>query len=246
MTSPELRKARELEHGRRIAADAERVWRRHTWAGRERLERRWADLCGRFSSLSTGQHVLELGCGTGLWTAYLANLGPAITAIDLSDDLMSQARVRVRKPHVTFLNADAECLPFPERHFDAVCGLSVLHHLDPATALVEMQRVLRPGGMLWFSEPNMLNPQIMLQKNIPWLKRWLGDTPDETAFFRWPLKRLMERAGFTDVCIQPFDFLHPDLPDSVARRLDPWLSRLESLPVAREIAGSLLVHARRH
>ena len=38
----------------------------------------------------------------------------------------------------------------------------------------------------------MLNPQIAIQKNIPWVKRKLGDSPDETAFFRWPLRRLLE------------------------------------------------------
>ena len=57
-------------------------------------------------------------------------------------------------------------------------------------ALRDIYRVLKPGGTIYFTEPNMLNPQIAMQKNIPWIKRKLGDSPDETAFFRWPLRRL--------------------------------------------------------
>jgi hypothetical protein len=62
------------------------------------------------------------------------------------------------------------------------------------------------------SAPNMLNPQIAIQKNVSWVKRKLGDSPDETAFFHWPLQRLLERTGFRDVRIDPFDFLHPKTP----------------------------------
>ena len=62
------------------------------------------------------------------------------------------------------------------------------------------------------SAPNMLNPQIAIQKNVSWVKRKLGDSPDETAFFRWPLQRLLERTGFRDVRIDPFGFLHPKTP----------------------------------
>ena len=91
-------------------------------------------------------------------------------------------------------------------------GSSVLHHLEIKEALRDIYRVLKPGGTIYFTEPNMLNPQIAIQKNIPWIKRKLGDSPDETAFFRWPLRRLLERTGYRDVRIDPFDFLHPKTP----------------------------------
>ena len=124
-------------------------------------------------------------------------------------------------------------------------GSSVLHHLNPTLALAEAYRVLRPRGRIAFAEPNMLNPQIALQKNIPALKRRLGDTPDETAFFRWQVTRLLKRAGFTDMGCRPYEFLHPIIPPSLivaARTLGRWL---ESLPIMREIAGSLIMWARK-
>ena len=89
----------------------------------------------------------------------------------------------------------------------------------------------------------MMNPQIALQKNIPALKRRLGDSPDETAFFRWPLKKLMARTGFTAIEIKPFDFLHPAVPP----KLIPFISKVgetvEKIPGLKEIAGSLYISA---
>jgi SAM-dependent methyltransferase len=122
-------------------------------------------------------------------------------------------------------------------------GSSVLHHLDIDKAVKEIYRVLKPGGMIAFTEPNMLNPQIALQKNIPWLKKKLGDSPDETAFFSWNIKKLLVTAGFTHVKATPFDFLHPAIPPGL---INPVLgiSRIaEKTPLLKAIAGSLFIQA---
>jgi hypothetical protein len=89
----------------------------------------------------------------------------------------------------------------------------------------------------------MLNPQIALQKNIPWLKRKLGDSPDETAFFRWPLRRLLERTGYGDIGIDPFDFLHPKTPIPLINPVDRFGRFFEKMPIISEFAGSLYIRA---
>jgi hypothetical protein len=89
----------------------------------------------------------------------------------------------------------------------------------------------------------MLNPQIAIQKSIPWIKRKPGDSPDETAFFRWPLRRLLEQTGYRDVRIDPFDFLHPKTPIALIDHVNAVGRFLEQVPVISEFAGSLYIRA---
>jgi len=103
--------------------------------------------------------------------------------------------------------------------------------------------VLKTGGTICFTEPNMMNPQIAVQKNVPWIKRKLGDSPDETAFFRWPLRRLLEQTGYRDVRIDPFDFLHPKTPVRLLDRMNVLGRFLERVPLILEFAGSLYIRA---
>ncbi len=124
-------------------------------------------------------------------------------------------------------------------------GSSVLHHLELGPALAEVRRVLKPGGRFVVAEPNMLNPQIMIQKNVPFVKRLAGDTPDETAFFRWRIARDLERAGFSAIEIEPYDFLHPMVPAPLIGGVALLGNVLERLPLLREFAGSLIISAAR-
>lgn len=244
MTPESIRKQRELEHGRRISQVAEGIWSRDTPAGQRRMEYRFEDL-QRFLTLGPESRLLELGAGTGVWTQRLTRLPVQITSIDLSPPLLDVAKSKLKRSSVQFQIADAEHLPFAAAGFDAVCGLSVLHHLDLDLVLKEIYRVLKPGGKIWFSEPNMMNPQILIQKNVPWIKKWLGDTPDESAFFRWPLKRRLQRQGFQSVQIVPFDFLHPKTPASWTAWMDELGKRLQKIAGLREIGGSLLIRAQK-
>ena len=134
-------------------------------------------------------------------------------------------------------------MSYSEGAFDSVVGSSVLHHLEIEAAIRDMYRVLKPGGTIYFTEPNMLNPQIAIQKNIPWIKRKLGDSPDETAFFRWPLRRLLQRTGYREVRIDPFDFLHPKTPVALIDQVKAFGRFLENVPGISEFAGSLYIRA---
>ena len=107
---------------------------------------------------------------------------------------------------------DAHALDVPDGSLDAVVGCSILHHLEWGRALKDYFRALKPGGAIRFSEPNLLNPQIFLQKTIPVLKRWAGDSPDEYAFSRFAIARVLHRVGFSRVNVMAFEFLHPAIP----------------------------------
>lgn len=132
-----------------------------------------------------------------------------------------------------------------EKPYDAVIGSSVLHHLEIKEAIQNIYHLLKPNGVISFAEPNMMNPQIMLQKNIPCLKKKMGDSPDETAFFRWTLKKILQEYGFSEIQIQPFDFLHPAVPIRLIAPVKKIGRVLEELPLFQEIAGSLYIYAKK-
>jgi SAM-dependent methyltransferase len=233
--------ANEIQHGRFLAQHgAGEIWNWEGPAGKLRWARRVKLLSNH---LRVGMRVLELGCGTGYFTRELARSGADIVAIDVSPELLEIARADCSTPNVCYEIQDACVMSYRDAVFDSVVGSSVLHHLEIKEALLEIYRVLKSGGTIYFTEPNMLNPQIAIQKNVPWIKRKLCDSPDETAFFRWPLRRLLEQTGFRNVRIEPFDFLHPKTPFPLVNGLNSIGRFLENVPVVSEFAGSLYIHA---
>jgi SAM-dependent methyltransferase len=239
------RLAREIEHHRRIAEHAEAVWNWDSPAGRHRAERR-VHLFVERGGLRAGVRALELGCGTGVFLERVAASGARITAIDLSSDLLARARARLAETaNVALVRGNAEKMPFPDRSFDAVYGSSILHHLSLDRSLAEVLRLLRPGGLLVFAEPNILNPQVALMFRIGAVKDRFGVSPDEMAFSRFRARAVLERLGFQEVSVVPFDFVHPSLPTSWIAGVARLGRAIEATPVLREIAGSLLITARR-
>jgi SAM-dependent methyltransferase len=102
-----------------------------------------------FAGVSSGQQVVDVGCGPGaLTTELVARLGAgAVTSVEPSDSFV--AAVRERHPGVTVVHASAEQLPFPDQAFDAALAQLVVHFMsDPVAGLAEMARVTRPGGVV--------------------------------------------------------------------------------------------------
>src|ERR1700686_91908 len=239
------RVANEIEHGRMLAeSGAESIWGWGTPAGQQRARRR-ADMIARGAGLGPNVRALEIGCGTGMFTEMFARSGAQLVAVDISGDLLRQARERgLPREQVQFVEKPFEAWDM-EGPFDAVIGSSLLHHLDLDAALPRIYELLKPGGLMSFAEPNMLNPQIIVQKNIPWIKKRLGDSPDETAFVRWPFRNRLAQVGFKDISILPFDWLHPATPESMINAVSSIGSLIERVPGLREFAGSLYIRSSR-
>ncbi len=243
--APSGRACNEIDHGRKLAAgDTEAIWGWTTPAGRIRARRR-AEMIIRGAGLRPGIRALELGCGTGLFTALFAQTGAHITAVDISPDLLDRAR-RKQLPadRVTFVQTRFEdCDQLGP--FDAVVGSSVLHHLEVQESIEKIFTLLRPGGVLSFAEPNMLNPQAFLERRFHNLPMFSYVSPDETAFVRWKLKGLLESVGFVDVRITPHDWLHPATPRPLIGTVKALGSVLEWAPLIREFSGSHFIYGRR-
>jgi ubiquinone/menaquinone biosynthesis C-methylase UbiE len=231
----------EIKHGKYLLEKgAGEVWNWESPAGKERWKRR-VKMLTHF--ILPASKVLELGCGTGYFTKEIIKTGADITAIDISPDLINAAKESIKAPNVRFIVDNAYSMSFKNNQFDYIIGSSVLHHLQIGSAVNEIYRVLKSGGKIAFTEPNMMNPQIALQKNIRFLKRLAGDSPDETAFFRRKLKKLLVKTGFKQVKIIPFDFLHPAIPKSLISLISSLGNACEKIPLLKEIAGSLYVTA---
>lgn len=91
-----------------------------------------------------GERVLDLGCGTGVLTAEIAGRGAKIVGVDLSEEMIAQAKKKF--PDLKFEVADARALKF-EAEFDAVFSNAVLHWIpDAEQVLAGVARALQPGG----------------------------------------------------------------------------------------------------
>jgi ubiquinone/menaquinone biosynthesis C-methylase UbiE len=105
--------------------------------------------------LAPGDKVLDVACGTGLVSLQAArSVGPSgrVLGIDLSGQMVEVATRRATScglANVDFARMGGEALEMPDESFDAaLCALGLMYMPDPAQALREMRRVLRPGGRL--------------------------------------------------------------------------------------------------
>lgn len=115
----------------------------------------WFSWVARQLPVEAGDRVLDIGCGPGWFWGAAAKVLPAdlhLTLADLSPGMVTEAVGRCAAlpfAAVDGRTADAAALPFADAAFDAVVAMHMLYHVpDPAAAIAEMARVLKPGGVL--------------------------------------------------------------------------------------------------
>jgi SAM-dependent methyltransferase len=131
------------DSGRRGWADEAPTW--GIWQIREADLRLLPDVAGR--------DVIELGCGTAYWSAWLARRGARVVGIDNSERQLETARALQREHGLDFplIHGNAEAVPLPDASFDlALSEYGASIWCDPYRWVPEAARLLRPGGDLVF------------------------------------------------------------------------------------------------
>jgi ubiquinone/menaquinone biosynthesis C-methylase UbiE/DNA-binding transcriptional ArsR family regulator len=146
--------------------------------------------------------VGDLGCGTGQVAAALAPFVGRVIAVDRSAEMLQAARRRLRDaPNVEVRRGELEAMPIADAELDAATLLLVLHHLpDPAAALGETARVLRPGGRVLIAD---MLPHAHEEYRQQMGHVWLGFGEDQ-------LRRMLMAAGFGGMRFVPL----PPSPES--------------------------------
>ena len=114
------------------------------------LFRHWGPVLCDAASITSGQHVLDVACGTGALTVAVADRvspGGVVLGLDANSEMLAVARRK--HADIEWHDGRAESLPFADESFDAVVSqFGLMFFDDRVAALREMQRVLRPGGRL--------------------------------------------------------------------------------------------------
>ena len=111
--------------------------------------------------VAPGSELLDLGCGSGELARHLAGAGYLVTGCDIAREMLRRAQAADAAGGVRWIRLDARwrTLPFGTGTLDAVIASSVLEYVgDPAAVLRECARVLRPGGTLLCTVPDVTHP----------------------------------------------------------------------------------------
>jgi len=116
---------------------------------------------------------LDVGCGAGFLTNFLAQQGHSVNGIDLSESSLAVAKATDPTGKVEYTHANAYCLPFAPESFHAVSALDILEHVEePHLLIAEASRVLKPGGLFFFHTFNRnIWSYLLVIKGVDWFIR---------------------------------------------------------------------------
>ncbi|WP_409469156.1 methyltransferase domain-containing protein [Streptomyces sp. HC307] len=189
--------------------------------------------------VTTGSHVLDVGCGTGADVRAIARrVGPGgrVVGIDSSEQLIAQATpAGPGAAEVEFLHGEAGSLPFAADTFDAARAERVIEHVpDPAAAVAEMLRVVKPGGQVLITDPDhgLWAPDLTDRDLTRRIMTWWGEHVPN-AWVARQLRRLLIEAGAVDVTVK---LLPVALTSLAAADALTWVGKAAAAAAAQGIA----------
>jgi 2-polyprenyl-6-hydroxyphenyl methylase/3-demethylubiquinone-9 3-methyltransferase len=149
------------------------------------------------ASRKTTRHVLDAGCGDGTFLVFLRRLGLQVSGLVLAEAAAARARRRCPDADVRVGSLEEPPLPFDGAAFDAVWCTEVLEHLFHVhSALAELNRLLKPGGLLMLTTPYHGLAKNLLIATCAFDGHYNPDLSHIRFFTRRTLERSLRRAGF--------------------------------------------------
>lgn len=191
-------------------------------------------------AIPAGARVLELGCGTGLYSQWLIDRGCSVVGLDLSAKMIEKARQK--SPRGTFIVGDcedpAECLPEATvaDGFDVIVGVNTFcYYPNKEQALARYTQLLRPAGKLVLIEPNGRCP---FWRAMTWIDKneirvWISEFRKINSN---ALDGMLNRAGLKPSEISHFAFIPNGVGRLAVRLLGPMDAVLNRLPLIRGLA----------
>jgi ubiquinone/menaquinone biosynthesis C-methylase UbiE len=161
------------------------------------VHRRYEELAFEAVPILSEGKYLEIGCGTGRFTAPFAAKGINLVAVDISDDMLAATRHKLHQSAVDgaavqLLKADARALDFPEGEFDVVFSFNVINHIPQYERVIsEVARVLRPGGYFIVGFPSLWSLYLPYAMLVNVMRKSLR----RGVYTRWPSAMALARQG---------------------------------------------------
>ena len=150
------------------------------------------------------KRVLDVGCSSGYLARRLVERGATVVGIDTDEDAAAEARAVCEQ--VLVGDVESMELPFPEQSFDVVlCGDVIEHLRDPEAFLERVRPLVRPGGKLVLTTPNVANWAMRLGLLVgrwQYTERGILDRTHTHFFTRKTLEQTLERAGYRIVAFE--------------------------------------------
>lgn len=218
---------------------------RETYALKKRMERR-AEWMIKEMDVRPDKKVLEIGCGTGYVSYYIAGkTGMQVIGSDLCKPFIENAKGNYQLPNLSYDTLDFnKASSTVDNRFDYIIGNGILHHLyyNLEEVLGTLKNLLNPGGKIIFMEPNVYNPYVAAIFKNKALRKWAKLEPDEMAFSKKFIQGRLENANFSGAKVTFKDFLLPGIPRFLVQPSIVIGNVLEKTPL-KIVSQSLLIIA---
>jgi len=182
---------------------------------RKRMDRRADWMIGEMD-MNPDKRILEIGCGTGYLSYYIAKkTGIRVEGTDLCKPFIEEASRNYVLPNLSYYSLDFNQAPENvHERFDYVIGNGILHHLyhNIEESLHTLKKLVNRGGKIIFMEPNIYNPYVAAIFKSKALRKWARLEPDEMAFSKKFIEKKLGDAAFQNINVKYKDFLLPGIP----------------------------------